>query len=54
MESLIADLFLLDWPDNFSGDDQTLDLVGPFVDLEKLGIPHQFFHRIVFHVTVAS
>lgn len=51
---IFSDLLLLDRSDDFSGDDQALNLVGSFIDLEKLSIPEQFFHRIVFHVAVPS
>ena len=31
----------------FPTDDHSLDLICPFENLENLGIPHQFFHRII-------
>src|SRR5215204_1719143 len=40
--------------EQFSGDDEPLDLRGAFVDLEELRVSHQLLHRILLHVPVAT
>ena len=37
-----------------AGNDQTLNLVGAFINLSDLGIAHHTFSRILFHVPIAT
>jgi hypothetical protein len=39
---------------NFSRNDQPLNLIGSFIDLEQFRIAHQFFHRVILRVPIAS
>ena len=34
--------------------DSTLDLIGSFVNLQDLGIPHHLLHGILFHIAIAA
>src|SRR5690606_32692263 len=45
-------LFLSTAPQQLSGDDEPLDLVGSLVDLGDLGVPEEPFHRILPGITV--
>src|SRR5207302_1549796 len=40
--------------ENLARDDEPLDLGGPFVDLEQLGVAHQLLDRILLDVAVAA
>ena len=41
-------------PQQMTGDDEALDLVGALVDLHELGITHIFFEGQVLHITVTA
>src|SRR5690606_6309600 len=47
---LLAGVFF----NQLQGDDIPLDLVGSFINLGNLGVPHHLLHRVFLHITVPA
>src|SRR5688572_29337061 len=50
----LKSLIQLERFEKLASDDHTLNLIRAFIDLQKLGVAHQLFNRVIFHIAVST